>query len=136
MLSRRDVLFIETELAHGQTGDEIGAGAQLADGDFLAFEIGRLLDGWAADQDVVQFVAGGAENDEIFRALCPRENDSGTSLLEHRDIARDERLHRLAAAAHEDRQNLDAVFFKGAGALRHPEKIRWSRRERRARELL
>ncbi len=31
------VFFIETELAHGQAGDEIGAGAQLADGDFLAF---------------------------------------------------------------------------------------------------
>jgi hypothetical protein len=88
------------------TRDEIGARAQLADANFFAFEVGGFLNRGAAHQNIVQFVAGGAENHEIFGALGPGENDSGASLLEHRDIARDQRLHRLSAAAHKDRQDL------------------------------
>ena len=74
------VLFTKAKLTHGQAGDEVGAGAQLADGDFLALEICGLLDVGVADEDVVEFIAGGAQNDEILRALRPGKNDSGASL--------------------------------------------------------
>ena len=71
-----DIFFRHSQLAQGDAHDKIGARADLADGDLLALEIGGFFDRWTADENVVELIAGGANDDQILRPLGPGGNDT------------------------------------------------------------
>ena len=118
----RDLFVGNPELAQSDARDVISAGAELADGDSFAFQVGWLFDRRRGDKDVVEFVAGGANGDKILSALRPGGNHAGAALLHHVDVFGDQRLDRFAPAAHEDRQDFNAMLFKRTGFVGHPEK--------------
>src|SRR4030095_13139339 len=71
-----DIFFRHSQLAEGDARDKIGARADLADGDLLALEIRGFFDRWTTDENVVELVAGRADDDQVFRPLGPGGNDT------------------------------------------------------------
>ena len=81
-----NIFFSQAELADRETGDEIGARAELAYADFLSLEIRGFLYRRSGNQDVVEFITRGSYRDEVLEALSPCLDDPGTTLLHQVDI--------------------------------------------------